>query len=483
MLLYGGVLVLHYQEEYSPLQALPSAESEAQRLLRFMMSYHYQCNSTLHSSNMSDWALCVEENVGINPDPSITKMVYSIGPLPDYSFEMMLSRNLSFQQVVFVNGPSSVLVSPLLLQLPNTTVYHAIIVPNDPADFGRNSYDMQTVNSVMSTLGHRHVDVLKIESLQDISRSYEVLYFMVKDGLLARFRQLHIMMEIDHIYDDYLYGWYKTLYTIFHSAGFRLYHTSASSPLCLQVTLMESCHYFMSWVQNPGPQTFVMYPPAIDGSVELEGQRLESFLETPDEVSDDDVIPVEISTSSTVRLSRQLVMTGNDKCDIYVFKYKNMSGKVQKEVSALHIKCAVSVLSPRRHMDSDIYDFSFFDVSNSLGAGESITLEELTAQLLTAKHQTYFILVDLGPNSWQLLTELLNSGALQRVNQLLLEAPIFLTPSSINRQPAVVLRYRYSELQRLLAFKFMLLEARTLSQSSLKFRSSTDLWHLNFVRK
>jgi hypothetical protein len=36
----------------------------------------------------------------------------------------------------------------------------------------------------------------QIEALQDVSRSYEVLYFMVKDGLLARFKQVHIMMEI-----------------------------------------------------------------------------------------------------------------------------------------------------------------------------------------------------------------------------------------------------------------------------------------------
>jgi hypothetical protein len=79
MLLYGGVQVLHYQEEYSPLQVLSSAESEAQRLLRFMMSYHYQCNSTIHSSNTSDWALCVEDSVGISPDTSVNKLAYSIG--------------------------------------------------------------------------------------------------------------------------------------------------------------------------------------------------------------------------------------------------------------------------------------------------------------------------------------------------------------------------------------------------------------------
>ena len=77
--LYAVVQIMHYQEEYSPLQVLATAENEAQRLLKFLTSYHYQCNATLHSSNVSDWALCVEQDIGINPDPSVPKTAYSIG--------------------------------------------------------------------------------------------------------------------------------------------------------------------------------------------------------------------------------------------------------------------------------------------------------------------------------------------------------------------------------------------------------------------
>ena len=77
--LYGAVQIMHYQEEYSPLQVLATAESEAQRLLKFLTSYHYQCNSTLHSTNISDWALCTEQDIGINPDPNVPKLAYSIG--------------------------------------------------------------------------------------------------------------------------------------------------------------------------------------------------------------------------------------------------------------------------------------------------------------------------------------------------------------------------------------------------------------------
>lgn len=77
--LYGVVQIMHYQEEYSPLQVLATAENEAQRLLKFLTSYHYQCNTTLHSTNISDWALCIEQDVGINPDPNVAKIAYSIG--------------------------------------------------------------------------------------------------------------------------------------------------------------------------------------------------------------------------------------------------------------------------------------------------------------------------------------------------------------------------------------------------------------------
>ena len=87
--LYGAVQIMHYQEEYSPLQVLATAENEAQRLLKFLTSYHYQCNSSLHSTNISDWALCTEQDIGINPDPNVPKLAYSIGWVHE-SFECRL---------------------------------------------------------------------------------------------------------------------------------------------------------------------------------------------------------------------------------------------------------------------------------------------------------------------------------------------------------------------------------------------------------
>jgi len=66
----------------------------------------------------------------------------------------------------------------------------------------------------------------------------------------------------DKLDEDYLYSWYRTLYRLFSKAGFYLFHTSSHDSLCLQVTLMESCVYFLSYVRNPGAQAYTMQPPA-----------------------------------------------------------------------------------------------------------------------------------------------------------------------------------------------------------------------------
>ena len=73
-------------------------------------------------------------------------------------------------------------------------------------------------------------------------------------------------MFSDGVEEDAVYSWYRALYELFHSAGFRLYHSQASDPLCLQTTIMESCTYYLSWIRKPPSHVFVMYPPAVDGN-------------------------------------------------------------------------------------------------------------------------------------------------------------------------------------------------------------------------
>lgn len=117
-------------------------------------------------------------------------------PSEDGEFEKLLIRNLSFTVFIFThyNIPTSDFV--LQHKQNNTHVYRTTIVPNDPADFSRNSYDTQTVNNVLTTLRHKHLDILKIDNVADTSRSHDILYYLVKDGTLKNVGQLHIVLRI-----------------------------------------------------------------------------------------------------------------------------------------------------------------------------------------------------------------------------------------------------------------------------------------------
>lgn len=78
----------------------------------------------------------------------------------------------------------------------STRVFRTIIVPNDPSDYGRNSYESQTVNNVFDLLRPDVVDILKVDTLADMDNSHELLYYMVKDRLLSNIRQLHFALYI-----------------------------------------------------------------------------------------------------------------------------------------------------------------------------------------------------------------------------------------------------------------------------------------------
>ena len=104
----------------------------------------------------------------------------------------MLVKNFSFHMYIFVHYsiPSS------LKSMNSTHVFKTVIVPNDPADFGRNSFETQTLNNVIDKLNHQHIDLLKLESLIDPSNTHEVLFYLIKDGLLNNVKQLHVVFDI-----------------------------------------------------------------------------------------------------------------------------------------------------------------------------------------------------------------------------------------------------------------------------------------------
>ena len=106
--------------------------------------------------------------------------------------ERMLAVNYSFDVNIISHDP----VSSGVRQTNNTHVIDTVLVPNDYADFSRNSYGQQTLNSVLKERGHTHIDLLRLASTSNNIQMWEILHFMTLDNLLLNVKQLHIAMYI-----------------------------------------------------------------------------------------------------------------------------------------------------------------------------------------------------------------------------------------------------------------------------------------------
>jgi hypothetical protein len=89
-LIYYVIQVVYFSQEYSPLQVLSDARSEARRLLRFITLYHYQCNTTMFMSNTTNWPICTEIEAGINLESKTSKIAYSVGYVHYYTFHLYI---------------------------------------------------------------------------------------------------------------------------------------------------------------------------------------------------------------------------------------------------------------------------------------------------------------------------------------------------------------------------------------------------------
>ena len=106
--------------------------------------------------------------------------------------ERMLALNYSVQVYIITHDS----VPYLVTQTNNTHVIDTVIVPNDYADFSRNSYGQTTLNSLMKDQGHTYIDLLRLASTSNNVQIWELLHFMISDNLLLNVKQLHIAMYI-----------------------------------------------------------------------------------------------------------------------------------------------------------------------------------------------------------------------------------------------------------------------------------------------
>lgn len=463
--------VTYFNEAYSPLQAMSDARSEARRLLKFVTLYHFQCNNTIQGVNVSVWPVCTEKAGGLNLVLGGPRVMYSVGATSDLPLERLLAVNFSYSVYIFHHQKLSVDFARSAQN--RTKIIQTIIVPNDPSDFGRNSYETQTLNNVFEALKHPVVDILKIETLSDMKHSHELLQYIVKDRLLTRVRQLHLSLYIDKVDDDYLYSWYKALYELFHYQGFRLYHTSSSDTLCLQVTLMESCVYYMSWIRDPGPETFILYPPAIDGSEDFETDRLRDYMEDTEASCSSD-LELHLPSAATITLCLDTVKRNPNKpCQLVLFR----SSGVQGSITAIpESRCSVTTLEVDTNMLGDV---TFFVKHRRYERSieSPVSIEEAVQQHLPASHIN-LVYIDLDHSFFNVLTSILDSGALFNVDQLILNVK-----NMWQEQRALDLRRKYSELQRVEAYGFRKFQ---INDNKLTFHAKAvnreDNYKLNYLK-
>ncbi len=79
LLLYGFIQLSSEDEGYVPLRPLFNAQSEANRLLKFITNYHYQCNVTLQIGNKSHWPICIDKDVGVDLEGREERTAYVLG--------------------------------------------------------------------------------------------------------------------------------------------------------------------------------------------------------------------------------------------------------------------------------------------------------------------------------------------------------------------------------------------------------------------
>ena len=80
LLVFAVMQFLESEDDWSMLRPLADAESEAKRLLKMMLNYQLQCNSTFHLGNHSAWPLCTEHDTGVDLDAHYNhRLFYSVG--------------------------------------------------------------------------------------------------------------------------------------------------------------------------------------------------------------------------------------------------------------------------------------------------------------------------------------------------------------------------------------------------------------------
>ena len=110
----------------------------------------------------------------------------------DFSVERHLALNHSFN--VFIVSHAG--LPPVVRYTNHTRTLQATIVPNDPADFSRNSFDQKTINTLFQEMNFGHIDLLRLANLAENVNMWELVHYMTADNLFLDVHQLHLAVYI-----------------------------------------------------------------------------------------------------------------------------------------------------------------------------------------------------------------------------------------------------------------------------------------------
>jgi len=240
---------------------------------------------------------------------------------------------------------------------------------------------------------------------------------------------------------------------------------------------MESCVYYMSWIRDPGPEIFVLHPPAIDGSIGFENDRLEDYLEDTETTCSRE-LEVKVHRSTMTLCLDMTIINPKGPCQLVIISHTSEAGSLSEVPQT---KCSVIILQIVSH-NTDEHRFYVTQHSSGSSSGEQTSLVKALQNVFQFSSEN-ILYVDQSQSFWSILHEVLNSGALFNVNQLILKIQ-----NMFDGTQATHFRMRFSKLKRVEAYgfrKYQIVDEnadKTLRFHSRKMPESTTSHTLNYLK-
>ena len=116
------------------------------------------------------------------------------------NIDLVMERSLAYNHSFEVYIASHTDLPASIHNVNNTHVINTVIVANDPADYSRNLYNQRTINDLMSSMGHSHIQLLRLVFTEENIQMWELLRFLIQDNILHKVDMLHLAVYIGMVF-------------------------------------------------------------------------------------------------------------------------------------------------------------------------------------------------------------------------------------------------------------------------------------------